>query len=76
MLYDYNRGNEAVLLERVDTIFSNSFKGSFMENSIATNITHLRMCDTSHEGDSPAATQSYLFPHGKTMTSFEMGGCE
>lgn len=76
MLYDYNRGSEVFLLERVDTIFSNNFKGSFMENSIATNITHLHMCDTNHEGDSPATTQSYLFPHGKTMTSFEMGGCE
>lgn len=54
------------------------FRRSLMENfSIATNIIHLHMCNTDDGGgNSPATTQSYLFPHGKTMTSFEMGGCE
>jgi len=65
MLYDYNRGNEVFLLERVDTIFSNNFKGSFMENSIATNITHLHMCDTNHEGDSPCHHPVILVPTWK-----------
>lgn len=58
-------------------IFNPSFKISFMENiSIATNITNLQMCIQMMVGELPCDHQLYLFPHGKTMTSFKSGGRE